>query len=1682
MTTPRPRVSVVVPSYRGEKWVSHCLDSLAAQTLGYDEYEIVLVQNGPQTGTREVVAAWRTAHPEVRLTYLESEIASVTHARNLALDAATGEYVTFVDDDDRVRPRLLEQLLSKAAPDVVSVVLGAAVYGDNWDSPVFDFYTSTLPRLWATREHTNRDLVPMLRPAWAKLVSLEVARAVRFDDRLARFADDTFFWFSAVTRHHLRLVLTDLSEDAAYLVWMRGGSISARDAAQDWEVHALRTLTYIEALEGAEVDAEGEVLKRIEISNPYLRLNTYLRAHPEDLPRLHREIEQRGLQLVDWERLHDGLPREIAVVEVEAAAIDRAGLTPGHAIARRGRLCDGFVFLAPDSDAFTDALQHGSRVLDRLVKVTNAGRVDWALCHDLARWASGGLESLTSLGREYTSLHSRAAGPLEHFVAACMKLQRPELHWTAEYVALPGEVAAPGEDAPVSADQLLDLIGAAFLQAGFALDEVPERLGDLVRWLVLALADEVVFANDQQRSHLLTGTPGELTEHARSHSAVIPAPTTPRVSVVVPTFRGEGWVLECLDSLAGQSLAWDAFEVVLVQNGEPDRTAELLQRWLIAHPGFQVTHLVTEIGGASHARNLGLEAARGEYLTFVDDDDRVGPRFLEELLAVAAPDRIAVCLTGSVYDEDWAHPDQNAYYWIVPARAQGTAYSNADLFGMLGPICSKLVPTAVARSARFREDLRRHEDTHYWVSVVAAQPITMTLTALSPDAAYLRRIRTGSVTQHGVTLDWDHNVVHPLALVRALGEITITDPETDLIRTRLYDASAYDQVCGYLEASPSELSRVVALMRDLELPQEHVDHVLARTGRALPDASLPTPDHQDGPRVSVVVPTHQGNGWLTDCLDSLAAQTLPVEQFEVLVVRNGPEAGIGALIDRWSTAHPEFPLRLLETETADVSLARNLGIDAARAPYVAFVDDDDRVGPRHLEGLLAKAAPDAVTLVLAGWVYDDAWGRPEHHATMWELPRRLYGNRHSLAEIAPALGSTWAKLVPTPIARDVRFREGLRRHQDTHFWGKLLATHPVRVVVSDIDPAAAYLYRVRSGSATSHGAGTTWERVLEQLTFLEAMAQIEPSDTIGEAEQVLATLCGPAYARINQYLRSVPADIDRVRGELAARGVSRVDWALLLAGVRRGIALISGLESPYDAHGQTAGDRLRQYEIPLDVAIYSSAQDGNTIGQVDRLSVAGTVLGQRLALSGPDEVDWSLLTELAETISSTMATLAQRYGAYDTLLSRAAGPLEHLASALLKIARPELTWTAEYTWLPAGQGAPGDAAAVGSDACAESLLTALARAGVVLPSLPDQMGALARLVACALADELVFSHAAARDAALAGLPRDVADRALTRSRLLHEEPTHTGLQVSVIVPTYEGDAWLAGCLRSLAEQTVPHSEYEIVLVHNGPPNASERIATALLASHPTLQLRHLHSDLAGASHARNLGIEAARAPYVTFVDDDDRVGPRFLEVHLASASPETVTVSAIAMVFDDEFDRPTYDNWLSEDVLGALGHEITPASLVSSLQPATAKVVATEVARHVRFRTDLSMGEDTVFWLEAVARHGLTLRLTEISHDSLYLYHQRSGNTTRQGANWEFHIVAHLLALKALAAVDSADLDVLAARAKLLGRFMLTPAHYLQQQPAALDRFADALAALEVPRLPWEDLGIAVPATAGAGS
>ncbi len=180
----------------------------------------------------------------------------------------------------------------------------------------------------------------------------------------------------------------------------------------------------------------------------------------------------------------------------------------------------------------------------------------------------------------------------------------------------------------------------------------------------------------------------------------------PKVSIIVPVYNCQSYIEECVRSVLTQSVA--DFELILVNDGSTDESGLLCDALAKEDSRIRVFH--KENGGAASARNLGLDNASGDYISFIDADDTVRVDFLERLLdAVYGGAEMAMC-DYIKYTRDSSFP------YSCPIR--GGAYSRSDikneLFGCLVMFDNLEFPPTISNCVcLFKRELLKRAELRY---------------------------------------------------------------------------------------------------------------------------------------------------------------------------------------------------------------------------------------------------------------------------------------------------------------------------------------------------------------------------------------------------------------------------------------------------------------------------------------------------------------------------------------------------------------------------------------------------------------------------------------------------------------------------------------------------------------------------------------------------------------------------------------------------------------------------------------------------------------------------------------------------------------------------------------------------------------------------------------------------------
>jgi len=198
----------------------------------------------------------------------------------------------------------------------------------------------------------------------------------------------------------------------------------------------------------------------------------------------------------------------------------------------------------------------------------------------------------------------------------------------------------------------------------------------------------------------------------------------PRVSVIIPTYNRSRMLKEAIDSVLSQD--YPHFELVVVDDGSTDATAELLQAY-----GQDLVVIRQPNRGVSAARNAGIAAASGRYIAFLDSDDLWLPQKLTRQVRFfnQYPDAL-VCQT----EEIWMRNGRRVNPGLRHRKLSGMIFEPSLHLCLISPSAVMIRRSLFRAVGRFDENLPACEDYDLWLRVGSRHPVY-----LIPEAGIIKR-------------------------------------------------------------------------------------------------------------------------------------------------------------------------------------------------------------------------------------------------------------------------------------------------------------------------------------------------------------------------------------------------------------------------------------------------------------------------------------------------------------------------------------------------------------------------------------------------------------------------------------------------------------------------------------------------------------------------------------------------------------------------------------------------------------------------------------------------------------------------------------------------------------------------------------------------------------------------------
>ena len=516
--------------------------------------------------------------------------------------------------------------------------------------------------------------------------------------------------------------------------------------------------------------------------------------------------------------------------------------------------------------------------------------------------------------------------------------------------------------------------------------------------------------------------------------------------IIIPVYNVENYLRSCLDSVLSQT--YKDFEVLMVNDGSPDSSGDICREYVAKDSRFH--YFEKENGGLSDARNYGIERAQGEYLTFIDSDDFVDEKHLENLFLASRLSNADITIGGFSRFENgtfWLYQDHFSSDSLVSFTSAQAIQHLDSMFDVpflnFSIVCGKLFKRDLFKELRFQYGKYAEDQFIIWKLYLKARSIY----TFNVDSYVYRINNTGMSSVFSLKhLDYIDALEERIKFTKDIDGIDI-GLSFNMYRYVLKRNLDQLEEHQFLDEA-SQIRRKLELAEREEYP-------------FLFDESY---SDMGGPKelISIIVPIYNVESYLRMCLDSIEHQTY--SNIEVLLINDGSPDSSGEICQEYVARDSRF--RYFEKENGGLSDARNYGIERSNGKYLTFIDSDDWVEPTYIDDMYQAALKNDSEIVVSNYTQFDV--KENHYLVhVWDDYYEETYERKELINRLPLLErrdysfiTSWGILFSRSLFDNIQFPKG-KLIEDGRTNYKLFAKSSCSTYINK----SLYIYRIgREGS------------------------------------------------------------------------------------------------------------------------------------------------------------------------------------------------------------------------------------------------------------------------------------------------------------------------------------------------------------------------------------------------------------------------------------------------------------------------------------------------------------------------------------------------------------------------------------------------------------------------------------------
>lgn len=599
----------------------------------------------------------------------------------------------------------------------------------------------------------------------------------------------------------------------------------------------------------------------------------------------------------------------------------------------------------------------------------------------------------------------------------------------------------------------------------------------------------------------------------------------PKISVVIPVYNAGQYISRCLDSILVQKYAGE-LEIICVDDGSTDNSAQIIREYANHNSNIRVISQSNK--GAAAARNSGMDAARGKYISFIDADDYILDGLYSEFSRVISNGDIDIYMFNGLV-ENGVYNTQSTFFTsniFKPGVTENDCFNYskiADFFYGNQGIWNKIYRADFLKRHNFRllEGCIFEDTLFNFVTIINAEKIRFTYKKFYKYMINPRSV-TNSIGKNSLDLFkifeameceakklnleyFFSYALFQLEYEKIIETLGLTKPE---FRQELFNKAQEFLKNRITRLNPQIYLKLININFGLAL-LNYTYEQFCNTLLLSKDTFHFSQIKPKNPMFSIIVPVYNVQRFLPLCIKSLTNQSY--DNFEIICINDGSTDNSKELLEQYAKA--DARITVINQKNKGLGGARNTGVRAAKGEYLLFVDSDDWLALDALQKLNESVNQNKADVYMFGLLeFMDRTMKIRPSEYMEHFSGFSTCNINDIADKMYIAPGAWNKLYRREyfIQNDLFFEEKVYFEDVLIHTKSLICAKKIAFCCHNL-----YYYRIRAGSIINSGYS---DKKIDDLihAFVSTINWLKQKGIYAEYRQKLSDF---AYISFNMQLR-----------------------------------------------------------------------------------------------------------------------------------------------------------------------------------------------------------------------------------------------------------------------------------------------------------------------------------------------------------------------------------------------------------------------------------------------------------------------------------------------------------------------------------------------------------------------------------